>query len=1008
MIKRIKFFLFPFARKELKPEQIGIGAKILQNAQLPINQLPIELFLKIISFAARPTIWGPYPYVIFSSVCHYWRSAILGNAIFWKTLVLSPHGMDPIFVEELIKRSGDAPLNMALNFPDVHAPILRSFLSVASRVKSLYLDFYWNPLFHGSYLSDLISSFPLLENISFHSFFPVDVDVLPTYIQIQVKVMQITIERLGNLAVSGHFRELTWLSLKYEMNSIPLLSVLEALHNLPNLQFLRLFWASAGGIPELRELAEDSKPILTLPKVKVLISNISISHLIHAPKLVYIDITPQVTYPVHSPNAYDHLCGFDFSMITHICCGTEVIHGTRPHTTWGFTDRRHKTHNAYQPLPTKYRDNNGLAWIFDDSPPSVLDYPNEFYLSFGARDLIERPPATMPILIPYIKKATNLVEIVLDDIHPSFSNQTEIESLSMALRSATTVRNLIVLSTMSLQTLCDLLADESLVPNLERLSYTTFSIDREDQFSYIPNSLQKLKERFGAHTRELEIELKGFRSIQPQDLVEIEKLGFMRQEEIEEDCFSFFISPSVITGAPMFVEELIKRSRNTPLNIIMNELDWDVHAPILPHVLSVAGRVKTLYLDLFWCSSSQYPLVSELLSSFPSLENIFFDLLSPADVNLLPTHIQIQLKAMKIVVEHLGNLAIPGHFRELTWLSLKCETNSISLLSILETLHNLPNLQFLRRFWSPWPGISETMEHIENPKPMPELRALISNSPILHLIHAPKLLYLDITPHDALPVHFANNGAYDHLCGFDFSKITHICCSMEVIHGSNPLHITWGLNKRRHRSHNTSQFSSGEYCNNNRLNWTFDDFPAFYLDYPNEFYLSFKARDRWEQFPAMVPILSLYIEKATNLVEIVLDNVNFSFSNQTEIKSLSTALKNATTVRNLIVLSTISLRSLCDLLSDGDLIPNLEGLSYTYSFMHEEEQFPSDIPNSLQKLKERPGTRTKGLEIELKGFRSIQSHDLEEIEKLGVLRREEIAGGCFDFFVSIIGSSIEE
>ncbi|GJJ16151.1 hypothetical protein Clacol_010431 [Clathrus columnatus] len=523
------------------------GARILQNAQLPINQLPIELFIKIISFAARPTIRGPYPYVIFSSVCHYWRSAILGNAIFWKTLVLSPHGMDPIFVEELIKRSGNAPLNMALNFPDVHAPVLRSFLSVAGRVKSLYLDFYWNPLFHGSYLSDLISSFPLLENIFFHSFFPVDVDVLPTYIQIQVKVMQITIERLGNLAVSGHFRELTWLSLKHEMNSISLLSLLEALHNLPNLQFLRLFWtSSSGGIPEARVLAEDPGSVFVLPKLTVLISNISISHLIHAPTLVYLDITPQVTYPVHSHNnhAYDRLCGFDFSRITHICCGMEGIHGSSPsHVTWSFIDRSHKSHNAYQLLPTKYRDHNGLDWIFDDSPPSVLDYPNEFYLSFGAGDLMEQPPVIIPILIPYIERATNLVEIVLDDIHPSLSKPTEIESLSTALRSATTVRNLIVLSTISLKTLCGLLSDGDLVPNLERLSYTTFSIDIEDQFSYIPDSLHKLKERFGAHTRGLEIELKGFRCIQSQDLVEIEKLGFARQEEIEEDCFSFFISP---------------------------------------------------------------------------------------------------------------------------------------------------------------------------------------------------------------------------------------------------------------------------------------------------------------------------------------------------------------------------------------------------------------------------------------------------------------------------------
>ncbi|GJJ16154.1 hypothetical protein Clacol_010434 [Clathrus columnatus] len=362
---------------------------------------------------------------------------------------------------------------------------------------------------------------------------------------------------------------------------------------------------------------------------------------------------------------------------------------------------------------------------------------------------------------------------------------------------------------------------------------------------------------------------------------------------------------------------------------------------------------------------------------------------------------------MQIVVEHLGNLAIPGHFRELTWLSLEDGLNSIPMLSVLEALHNLPNLQFLRLFRRSWADIPEMTERIEDPKSiliLPKLTVLISNISLLHLIHAPKLLYLDITPQYTYPVDFPNNQAYDRLCGFDLSKITHICCrGMEGIHGSSPPHITtWGLTgDRRHKTHSASQFLPRRYRDNNGLDWIFNDnLPASDLDYPNEFYLSFNASDLWKRLPTIIPVLNLYIKKATNLVEIVLSGIHSPFRKETEIESLSMALRNATTVRYLIVLSpVISLQSLCDLLSDRDLLPNLERLSYTYPFIRKEERFSSDIPKSLRGLKERL-TCTKGFEIELKDFRSIQLHDLEEIEKLGVLRREEIPGGCFNFFIS--------
>ncbi|GJJ16159.1 hypothetical protein Clacol_010439 [Clathrus columnatus] len=459
----------------------------------------------------------------------------------------------------------------------------------------------------------------------------------------------------------------------------------------------------------------------------------------------------------------------------------------------------------------------------------------------------------------------------------------------------------------------------------------------------------------------------------------------------------------------MPLEELFKRTRNASLNLIIKRptlSDIDVRALIMPQFFSVAGRVKTLYLDLY---SSENPHVSDLISSFPALENIFFDSSSPTNVNLLPTHIQNQVKIMQIVVEHLGNLTIPGHFRELTWLSLKYELNSVPPLLVLEALDNLPNLRFLRLFWSSWRSPSETRERIENSRSiviLPKLTVLISNSPVLHLIHAPKLLYLDITPQHSYPVHSSNKDTYYRLCGFDLSRITHIYCGMDVIHGSSPPHTTWGLTDRRYKSHMAYQVLFRKYRIHNSLQWILDDFPASDLNYPNEFYLPSRARGSLEQ-PDGTLLISC-IKKATNLVEIVLDDIYSTFSDRFEIESISMALRGATTVRNLIVLSHLPLKTLCDLLSDEDLLPNLERLSYTAVCYRDGNESSSYILNSLQKLKKRHGIRTKGLEIELKGFLSIQSEELEEIEKLGFLRLEGNAENCFNFFISTIGSSMRE
>ncbi|GJJ16162.1 hypothetical protein Clacol_010442 [Clathrus columnatus] len=555
IMKRMKSLResLPFARKRIKAKRMyctrlnehsNRRAIVLQNAQLPINRLPVELLVTIISFAAHPTTRKPYPYVGFSSVCHYWRSAILGTATFWKTIVLDSHRMHSMFVKEPIRRSRNAPLNLILEkltILDVREIILPRLLPMAvrGRVKTLH----WNPVSQDPCMSDLVSSFPALENIFFHSHFPrIDSHLLlPDCFQNQVKVMQIGIKHLGNLAIPGQFRELSWLNLNYnyEVNLIPLFSVLEALHNLPNLQFLRLFCLSWQSIPELAKYPKPMR-VLTLPKLAALISNMSILHLIHAPKLLYLEVIPWYSYKVHNVTYYDRLydCGFDFSRITHIWCHMGMIQGCNSRTTWDSTYGWNTSDSINQFLPRKFGNNN-FEGMFDDISALEVDYPNAFSLSPGVRTSWEEPPGIITLLILCIEKTTNLVEICLNDVYSIFLNH-KLHFLSTALRSATTVRNLIVLSRLPLQTLCDLLSDGNLVPNLERLGYTLAPHEKEEEFkfssSHIPNSLRKLKERPGMHTTGLEIELKGFCSIQSQDLEEIEKLGFLRRGENMEDC----------------------------------------------------------------------------------------------------------------------------------------------------------------------------------------------------------------------------------------------------------------------------------------------------------------------------------------------------------------------------------------------------------------------------------------------------------------------------------------
>ncbi|KAH8827530.1 hypothetical protein DL96DRAFT_1099903 [Flagelloscypha sp. PMI_526] len=96
----------------------------IQNANLPICQLPAEILSYIFLFYKHSTMedeidktkgltqsnlnHDAVPYIAPSHVCSYWRHVVLSTPSFWSTLLLNHIGWG----EELIRRSGRAPLDV--------------------------------------------------------------------------------------------------------------------------------------------------------------------------------------------------------------------------------------------------------------------------------------------------------------------------------------------------------------------------------------------------------------------------------------------------------------------------------------------------------------------------------------------------------------------------------------------------------------------------------------------------------------------------------------------------------------------------------------------------------------------------------------------------------------------------------------------------------------------------------------------------------------------------------
>ncbi|GJJ06022.1 hypothetical protein Clacol_000209 [Clathrus columnatus] len=316
-----------------------------------------------------------------------------------------------------------------------------------------------------------------------------------------------------------------------------------------------------------------------------------------------------------------------------------------------------------------------------------------------------------------------------------------------------------------------------------------------------------------------------------------------------------------------------------------------------------------------------------------------------------------------ITIDDTDYHELASNFHQLRWLNLTY-TDSLAPNSVLELVQVFPNLQVL--YLRPEPSGDPETDLGDSAVTLPELKVLITNyCPVMHLINAPKLTYADISVSDDV----FQEDAYTHFCGFDFSRITHICSTIDIgdpyIMGKTELD-------------DISPFTFNISLPDSDDDSTFDLAPT---PYPNRFYFNYTSCESYNEFDTTR--FAACLKQATSLVEIVLNKFVVKGSGKhADVFPFFEPLIGATTIRHFNVLWGGNLELLCETLSNGTICPNLEKL--TYSSTGKETQSTSHLLSCLQTLmKERSKTCSK-LEVEIKGFDRIPPGELEQVEKLGL------------------------
>ncbi|GJJ06011.1 hypothetical protein Clacol_000198 [Clathrus columnatus] len=389
-------------------------------------------------------------------------------------------------------------------------PFLELLGEDANHVKTLYV----NLKSYGVTYEDIVSFFPSLENVFCHPNChkeSLHFETLHSHAAF-LKALQTTIYDTYYHDWASNFHQLRWLDLTY-IDQLTPDSVLELMQFLPNLQVLNI-GPTPSGDPE----TEPTDKVITFPELKVLtIRCCPVMHVIHAPKLTYADVL--VSDDMYQGGAFTRFSGFDFSRITHIC---SMIGPEDPYIM-GKTELDDIPPFTFNISPTNDE------FIFDLIPTS---YPNRFYFNYITYDSVNEFDTTR--FVACRKQATSLVEIVLNKFLAKLDGDHEdVSPFFEPLIGATTIRHFNVLWGGNFELLCEILSNETICPNLEKLTYSSTGEETQST-SHLLSCLQTLmKERSKTRLKPLEVEIKSFDRIPSGELKQIEKLGtqFVQKEQ---------------------------------------------------------------------------------------------------------------------------------------------------------------------------------------------------------------------------------------------------------------------------------------------------------------------------------------------------------------------------------------------------------------------------------------------------------------------------------------------
>ncbi|GJJ05941.1 hypothetical protein Clacol_000128 [Clathrus columnatus] len=421
---------------------------------------------------------------------------------------------------------------------------------------------------------------------------------------------------------------------------------------------------------------------------------------------------------------------------------------------------------------------------------------------------------------------------------------------------------------------------------------------------------------------------------------------------------------------PEFFRELLRRSKTASLEVLVQK---NVKSSLFStfwdglNTTTTVNRVKTLHMGT--------PVLrySDLISLFPYLEHLFY-FHPPIDESFELPCVQPHLKELHLTIRRLEGLAMPGRFPQLCSLKLKFQC-TIPFVSLLKTLENFPNIQFLdlHLYTNDWRQTSTASDPQSPIITLPELKVLNTLHSISQFIDAPNITDLFLGEYVA-------KYDYGHFCGFDFSRMTHL--HLQNLSGGHFLGFhCMGYNQ------SASCFS----FHNENVDPFLDPNPALYS---NKFQLSLQCfSPQVGEKSAIagglgtsVSELVVCLKKTTSVIELSLDFSDYHssflrFPNPDELRSLSTTLKHVTTVRRVIVSWDFPFETLCDIFSDGTLFPQLEKITYYSSGEKSRLENRCDLQILQRLMKERS---SRPLELELHYLPSVEFELLEQLETLGI------------------------